>query len=195
VGSVVGQIARLRGCHVVGIAGGAEKCRYAVQELAFDACVDHRDPQLARNLAAACPRGIDVYFENVGGPVFEAVLPLLNTLARVPVCGLISHYNDTALPAGPDRTPLLMRTLLTKRIRMQGFIIFQDFGPRLGEFLEVMTGWLKDGRIKVREDVVEGLENAPKAFLGLLEGRNFGKLLVHVSANEVLPMDQGEIRP
>ncbi len=181
VGSVVGQIARIQGCRVVGIAGGAEKCRYAVQELGFDACVDHHDPDLASRLAEACPTGIDVYFENVGGRVFDAVLPLLNTGARVPVCGLISQYNAEALPTGPDRTPLLMRTLLTKRIRMQGFIIFQDYGHRLEEFLQIMPEWLRAGRIKVREDVVEGLEKAPLAFLGLLEGRNFGKLVVRMA--------------
>ena len=181
VGSVVGQIARIQGCRLVGIAGGAEKCRYAVQELGFDACVDHHDPDLASRLTEACPNGIDVYFENVGGRVFDAVLPLLNTGARVPVCGLISQYNAEALPTGPDRTPLLMRTLLTKRIRMQGFIIFQDYGHRLEEFLQIMPEWLRTGRIKVREDVVEGLEKAPLAFLGLLEGRNFGKLVVRMA--------------
>jgi len=178
VGSVVGQIAKILGCRVVGIAGGAEKCGYAVEELGLDACVDHRAPHLALRLAEACPKGIDVYFENVGGQVFDAVLPLLNTCARVPVCGLISQYNAEALPAGPDRMPLLMRTLLTKRIRMQGFIIFQDYGHRLGEFLGVMPGWLETGRIKALEDVVEGLDQVPQAFIGLLAGRNFGKLVV-----------------
>jgi NADPH-dependent curcumin reductase CurA len=181
VGSVVGQIARLKGCRAVGIAGGPEKCRYAVEQLGFDACLDHKDPDLASRLAEACPKGIDVYFESVGGAVFEAVLPLLNTGARVPLCGLIAQYNATDLPAGPDRTPLLMQTLLTKRIRMQGFIIFQDFGHRLGEFQEAMQDWLKAGRIQVREDVVEGLAKAPEAFLGLLQGRNFGKLIVRVA--------------
>jgi NADPH-dependent curcumin reductase CurA len=184
VGSVVGQIARLQGCRVVGIAGGPEKCRYAVEELGFDACLDHHDPDLASKLNSACPQGIDVYFENVGGAVFETVLPLLNTCARVPVCGLISQYNATDLPAGPDRTPLLMRTLLTKRIRMQGFIVFQDYGNRVGEFQEAMQDWLRAGDIQVREDVVEGLANAPEAFLGLLQGRNFGKLIIHVANNK-----------
>jgi hypothetical protein len=181
VGSVVGQIARLRGCRVVGIAGGPDKCRFAVEALGFDVCLDHQDPALADQLALACPQGIDVYFENVGGAVFEAVLPLLNTGARVPVCGLISQYNATELPQGPDRTPLLMRTLLTKRIRMQGFIIWQDYGHRVGEFQKAMQAWLREGAIKVREDVVEGLENAPTAFLGLLQGKNFGKLLIRVA--------------
>ena len=181
VGSVVGQIAKLKGCRVVGIAGGADKCRSAVQELGFDACIDHHSPDLAAQLAAACPQGIDVYFENVGGKVFDAVLPLLNTAARVPVCGLISQYNATALPDGPDRSPLLMRTLLTKRIRMQGFIIFDDYGHRYPEFAKDMAQWLASGQIKFREDIVDGLENAPQAFIGLLEGKNFGKLVVRVA--------------
>ena len=181
VGSVVGQIAKLKGCHVVGIAGGADKCRYVVDELGFDACIDHRSPDFKQQLASACPKGIDVYFENVGGTVFDAVLPLLNTKARVPVCGLIAHYNDTALPLGPDRLGLLTRTLLVKRIKMQGFIIFDDYAHRYGEFFAEMSQWLKDGKIKFREDVVDGLENAPQAFIGLLEGKNFGKLVVRVA--------------
>nr|WP_295084245.1 NADP-dependent oxidoreductase [uncultured Roseateles sp.] len=181
VGSVVGQIAKLKGCRVVGIAGGADKCRAAVEELGFDACIDHHSPDLPALLAAACPTGIDVYFENVGGKVFDAVLPLLNTGARVPVCGLIAQYNATALPAGPDRSSLLMRTLLTKRIRMQGFIIFDDYGHRYPEFAKDMGQWLAQGKIKFREDIVDGLENAPQAFIGLLEGKNFGKLIVRVA--------------
>jgi hypothetical protein len=183
VGSVVGQIAKLKGCHVVGIAGGADKCRYVVDELGFDACIDHRSPDFKPQLTAACSKGIDVYFENVGGTVFDAVLPLLNVSARVPVCGLIAHYNDTALPPGPDRLGLLTRTLLTRRIKMQGFIIFDDYAHRFGEFFGQMSQWLKDGKIKFHEDVVDGLENAPKAFIGLLEGKNFGKLIIRV-ANE-----------
>ncbi|WP_296447358.1 NADP-dependent oxidoreductase [Rhodoferax sp. UBA5149] len=181
VGSVVGQIAKLKGCRVVGIAGGPEKCRSAVEELGFDACIDHHSPDLAALLAAACPKGIDVYFENVGGKVFDAVLPLLNAAARVPLCGLIAHYNATALPEGPDRSPLLMRNLLTKRIRMQGFIIFDDYGHRYPEFAKDMSQWLASGQIKVREDIVDDLENAPQAFIGLLEGKNFGKLIVRVA--------------
>ncbi len=181
VGSVVGQIAKLKGCRVVGIAGGADKCRSAVDELGFDACIDHHSPDLASLLATACPKGIDVYFENVGGKVFDAVLPLLNTGARVPVCGLIAHYNATSLPEGPDRTSVLMRTLLTKRIRMQGFIIFDDYGHRYPEFAKDMGQWLAAGKIKFREDIVDGLENAPQAFIGLLDGKNFGKLIVRVA--------------
>ena len=181
VGSVVGQIGKIKGCRVVGIAGGAEKCRYVVEELGFDACIDHRGADFAQQLAAACPEGIDLYFENVGGAVFDAVLPLLNAGARVPVCGLIAHYNETALPEGPDRLPGLMRALLTRRIKMQGFIIFDDYGHRYGEFASQMGAWLKEGRIKFREDLVDGLENAPQAFIGQLEGRNFGKLVVRVA--------------
>lgn len=182
VGSVVGQIARLKGCRSVGIAGGAEKCRYVVEQLGFDACIDHHSANFAAELAAACPRGIDVYFENVGGAVFDAVLPLLNVSARVPVCGLIANYNDTALPPGPDRLGLLARTLLTRRIKMQGFIIFDDYGHRYGEFLPQMSQWLQEGKIKFREDIVDGLDQAPQAFIGLLKGDNFGKLVVRVAS-------------
>lgn len=180
VGSAVGQIARIKGCRVVGIAGGAEKCRYVVEELGFDACIDHHAADLRKQLAAACPAGIDVYFENVGGAVFDAVLPLLNARARVPVCGLIAHYNDTALPPGPDRLGLLMGAILRKRLRVQGFIIWNDYGPRFGEFFGQMSAWVRSGHVKFREDVVDGLENAPQAFIGLLEGKNFGKLVVRV---------------
>jgi NADPH-dependent curcumin reductase CurA len=183
VGSVVGQLARLKGCRVVGVAGGVDKCRFVVEELGFDACIDRRTAHLREQLAAACPKGIDVYFENVGGAVFDAVLPLLNVSARVPVCGLIAHYNDTGLPPGPDRLGLLTRTLLTRRIRMQGFIIFDDYGTRYGEFFSQMSTWLKVGKIKFREDIVDGLENAPQAFIGLLEGRNFGKLIIRVGSD------------
>ncbi len=183
VGSVVGQVAKLKGCRVVGIAGGPDKCRYVVEELGFDACLDHREPDLKGRLKAACPDGIDVYYENVGGAVFDAVLPLLNTKARVPVCGLIANYNLTGLPDGPDRTPLLMGSILRKRITMQGFIIFDDYGDRFGEFFRDMSGWVKDGKVKFREDIVDGLENAPQALMGLLEGRNFGKLVIRVAEN------------
>lgn len=183
VGSVVGQIAKLKGCRVVGIAGGAEKCRYVVEELGFDACIDHRAADLKDQLKAACPDGIDVYFESVGGAVFDAVLPLLNTRARIPVCGLIANYNMTSLPDGPDRTPLLMGAMLRKRITMQGFIIFDDYGHRYGEFFKDMSAWVQEGRIKFREDIVEGLENAPDAFMGLLVGKNFGKLVVRIAAD------------
>jgi len=180
VGSMVGQIAKLKGCRVVGIAGGADKCRSVVEELGFDACIDHRSPDLKKLLDQACPNGIDVYFENVGGAVFDAVLPLLNTGARIPLCGLIAHYNDTALPPGPDRLGLLTRAILTKRLKVQGFIIFDDYGHRYPEFFSQMSTWIKEGKIKFREDIVDGLENAPQAFIGLLEGKNFGKLIVRI---------------
>ena len=181
VGSVVGQVARIKGLKVVGVAGGADKCRYVVDELGFDACIDHKSADFAEQLAQACGAGIDIYFENVGGKVFDAVLPLLNPKARVPVCGLIAQYNAHEAPPGPDRMPLLQRTLLTKRVRMQGFIVFDDYGDRHSEFAKAMAPWVREGKVKFREDVVEGLEQAPEAFIGLLEGRNFGKLVVRVA--------------
>lgn len=181
VGSVVGQLAKLKGCRSVGVAGGPEKCRYVVEELGFDACIDHHGADFAAELAAACPDGIDVYFESVGGAVFDAVLPLLNTSARIPVCGLIANYNATELPAGPDRLGLLMGNILAKRLRMQGFIIFDDYGDRYGEFMQQMSPWVQAGKIKFREDIVDGLEQAPQAFIGMLTGGNFGKLVVRVA--------------
>jgi NADPH-dependent curcumin reductase len=179
VGSLVGQIARIKGCHVVGIAGGPAKCAYLRDELGFDAAIDHRAPDMPERLSDACPKGIDVYFENVGGAVWNAVLPLLNDFARIPVCGLVAHYNDTALPSGPDRTPLLMRAILSKRLTLRGFIV-RDFASQADEFQREVGRWLQAGQIKHREDVVEGLEKAPEAFIGMLKGRNFGKLLVQV---------------
>lgn len=181
VGATVGQIGKIKGCRVVGIAGGEEKCRYAKQVLGFDECLDHKADDFAQQLAQACPQGIDVYYENVGGKVFDAVLPLLNTSARVPVCGLVSQYNATALPTGPDRLPLLMGTLLTKRIRMQGFIIFDDYGDRYSEFAREMSQWLSQGKIHYREQIIPGLDNAPQTFIGLLEGKNFGKVVIEVN--------------
>ncbi|KAA5545366.1 NADP-dependent oxidoreductase [Roseiconus nitratireducens] len=180
VGSVVGQVAKIKGCRVVGVAGGSEKCRVGTDEFGFDACIDHHAGDFADQLAAACPDGIDVYYENVGGKVFDAVLPLLNTCARIPVCGLVAHYNDTELPEGPDRLSLLMQTILVRRLTMKGFIIYQDYGDRYEEFLETMQPWVQQGRVRYREDVVQGLENAPEAFIGMLEGGNFGKLVVQV---------------
>ena len=180
VGSVVGQIAKLKGCRAIGIAGGDVKCRSAVEDLGFDACIDHRDPALKILLAEACPKGIDVYFESVGGVVFDAVHPLLNTRSRIPLCGLISHYNDCEAPTGKDRTFEVMGTFLKRRVRLQGFIIFEDYGSHFGEFQKQMSEWLSGGTIKYREDMVEGLERAPDAFIGLLQGKNFGKLVVQV---------------
>lgn len=180
VGSVVGQIAKIKGARAVGIAGGADKCRYVKDELSFDDCLDHRAPDFAARLKAACTKGIDVYFENVGGAVFDAVLPLLNPFSRIPVCGLIAQYNATELPPGPDRLPLLMRNVLTKRLAIRGFIV-SDFAALQGDFLRDVSQWLKEGRIKYREDIVKGLENAPATLIGLLKGKNFGKQLVRVA--------------
>lgn len=178
--SAVGQIAKIKGCRVVGIAGGAEKCAYLLNELGFEAAIDHRAPDLPKSLADAYPKGIDVYFENVGGEVWNAVFPLLNDFARIPVCGLVAHYNDTALPSGSDRTPLLMRAILSKRLTLRGFIV-RDFASQADEFRREVAKWLREGQIKYREDVVEGLENASEAFIGMLKGHNFGKMLVQVS--------------
>lgn len=176
VGSVVGQLAKLKGARVVGIASGADKCRHAVEVLGFDACINRHAPDLATRLAAACPRGIDVYFENVGGAVLAAVLPLLNLNARMPVCGFISHYNDPAPAAGPD-----LATILAKRIRIQGFIILDHYGERFDAFRRDMAAWLLEGRITLREDIVDGLEQAPAALARLLQGGNFGKTVVRVT--------------
>ena len=177
VGSVVGQLARLHGCRAVGIAGGKDKCDYVVKELGFDACVDYRaaGADLVKDLRAVAPKGIDVYFENVGGAVQSAVIPLLNDFARVPLCGLISVYNEMQMLPGPD-----WRSLLIKRIAVTGFIVSDHFHEMDGFWKEVPAA-VKAGRIKYREDVVQGLENAPQAFIGLLKGKNFGKLLVQVS--------------
>ncbi|MGA8902775.1 NADP-dependent oxidoreductase [Bradyrhizobium sp.] len=180
VGSVVGQIARIKGARAVGIAGGPDKCRFVIEKLGFDACIDHRAPDLAARLASACPKGIDVYFENVGGAVFEAVFPLLNPFARIPVCGLISMYNATSLSPGPILLPHLMRAILTKRLTFRGFIV-SDFAARYGDFVRDVSAWVGERRIKYREDIVEGLENTPRALIGLLRGENFGKLLVRVA--------------
>lgn len=181
VGATVGQIGKIKGCHVVGVAGGAEKCQYAKEVLGFDECLDHKAEDFAEQLGRACPKGIDIYFESVGGKVFDAVLPRLNTKARIPVCGLISQYNATKLPDGPNRMSLLMSQILIKRLTVQGFIIFDDYGHRYNEFAKQMSQWLSNGQIKYREQMVDGLESAPKAFIGLLEGQNFGKLVVRIN--------------
>jgi NADPH-dependent curcumin reductase CurA len=180
VGSLVGQIGKLKGCRVVGIAGGADKVAYMQAELGFDVALDHKAPDFATQLAAACPQGIDIYFENVGGHVWEAVFPLLNDFARVPVCGLIAHYNEEGPRPGPDRLPMTMRAVLSKRLNLRGFIV-SDFAAQAGDFRRDVAAWLKEGKIKYKEDVVQGLENAPGAFIGLLKGRNFGKLVVKVA--------------
>ena len=182
VGSAVGQIARIKGARAVGIAGGKDKCDYVKRELGFDDCLDHRDPDLAAKLRDACPKGIDVYFENVGGAVFEAVFQLLNAFARVPVCGLIAQYNDTE-PTVPKWAASMMRNVLTKRLNIRGFIV-SDFAARHGDFLRDMSQWLREGKVKHREFVTEGLDSAPAAFMGLLKGANFGKQLVRVGPDK-----------
>ena len=182
VGAVVGQIAKLKGCRVVGIAGGARKCAYAREQLGFDECLDHHAPELPQRLAAACAKGIDVYFESVGGEVLYAVIPLLNVGARVPLCGLISWYNLAKLPTGVDRTPQLLLTALRQRVKIQGFIIFDHY-RRTGAFQQDMSGWLREGRVRYREELIEGLESAPRGLIGLLRGENFGKLIVRVSGD------------
>ncbi len=181
VGSAVGQIAKIKDARAVGIAGGKEKCDYIVKELGFDAAIDHRSPDMAAKLKTACPNGIDVYFENVGGAVWDAVFLLLNDFARVPVCGIVAHYNDTALPPGPDRTPMLMGAVLRKRLTLRGFIV-SDFAAQVNDFYRDMGQWLREGKIKYREDIVDGLEKAPEAFIGVLKGKNFGKQLVRVAS-------------
>ena len=180
VGSVVGQIAKIRGCRVVGVAGAQKKCDYATGELGFDACVSHYNETLPDDLKAACPDGIDLYFENVGGKVFEAVLPLLNDFARIPICGRIANYNMTGLPDAPNEVPRLMGLALIRRLMIRGFIVF-DHGAREGDFLRDVGGWIRSGELTYREDIVDGIENAVAAFQGLLRGENFGKLLVRVS--------------
>jgi hypothetical protein len=182
VGSAVGQIARIKGARAIGIAGGKDKCDYVKREFGFDECLDHRDPDLAAKLKAACPKGIDVYFENVGGAVFEAVFPLLNAFARVPVCGLIAHYNDVEAKP-PKWAAMMMRSVLTKRLTIRGFIV-SDFAARHGDFQRDMSGWVREGKVKYKEFVTEGLGSAPEAFMGLLKGANFGKQLVRVGPDK-----------
>lgn len=179
VGQVVGQLAKLTGCRMVGIAGGPDKCRHAVEALGFDACVDHRAPDFPEALKAACPKGVDVYFENVGGAVLEAVLPLLNDNARIPLCGVMSTYNGRD---GDDRggSGRLMRTLLVRRVMVQGFLIGDHFAG-MGAFRERMKGWIASGEVRAFEHRVPGLEAAPEAFLGLLRGDHLGKLVIEVA--------------
>jgi NADPH-dependent curcumin reductase len=181
VGSLVGQLARMAGARAVGIAGGADKCRYVTDELGFDAAIDHRAPDMAGQLAAACPDGIDVYFENVGGKIWQAVLPLLNRFARVPVCGLIAQYSGSDETAD-DRLSVTMRQILTKSLLVRGFINYEFADEHYPEFLRVVAEGIDAGRIRYKEDLVEGLEKAPEAFLGMLEGKNFGKVVVRVAS-------------
>lgn len=183
VGSTVGQIGKIKGCRVVGVAGSEEKCRDAVENAGFDVCLNHKAPDFAEQLKAACPDGIDIYYENVGGAVFDAVVPLLNSKARIPLCGVVAHYNNSGGFEGPDRLPAFIGTLLKKRIRIQGFIIFDDYAPHFPAFRTRMEEWIRQGKIYTREDRVDGLENAPEAFMGMLQGHNFGKLVVRLADN------------
>jgi len=175
VGAVAGQLAKRSGARVVGIAGGGEKCRYVTQELGFDAAVDHRGGDLAAALDAACPNGIDVYFENVGGAVQQAIFPRFNDFGRMVMCGMISEYNDREPRPGPN-----LGAVVRKRLRIQGFIV-GDQRHRFGEFRQMAAPLVRAGQLKYREDIVAGLDRAPEAFIGLLQGRNFGKLLVRLA--------------
>jgi len=179
VGSLVGQLAREEGARVVAIAGGPDKRAYLRDTLRFDAALDHRAPDFAAQLAAACPKGIDVYFENVGGAVWQAVLPLLNLYARVPVCGLISQYSGGGV-GERDLLPATMRQVLTRSLTIRGFINSEFVPEHFTAFLQRVGTGVAEGRITHREDIVDGLAQAPEAFIGMLEGRNFGKMLVRV---------------
>jgi len=175
VGSVVGQLAKIWGCRVVGIAGGKQKCHYVTKELGFDACVDYKAGNLYQDLKAACPKGVDVVFENVGGEILDTLLRQMNLFSRIVVCGLIAEYNATE-PYGYKN----LRAILVNRIRVQGMIVF-DWKERYGEALKALAGHLAEGKLKYRESVVEGLENAPKGLIALLKGGNFGKQLVKLA--------------
>ncbi|MGJ8514425.1 NADP-dependent oxidoreductase [Carnimonas bestiolae] len=178
VGSAVGQIAKLKGARAVGIAGGEEKCRLLTEHFGFDAAVDHRADDFAEQLAKACPDGVDVYFENVFGKVWEAVFPLFNTYARIPVCGLASLYNATGPFAEPDHLPVVMREVLSRSLTLRGFIQTEFAKEQSASFLRDMGEWVSAGKLKYLEDVVDGFEKAPEAFIGLLEGANLGKLII-----------------
>lgn len=175
VGAVVGQLAKIKGCRVVGIAGSPDKCKYVVEELGFDACLNYKTDDLVPALKAACPSGVDIYFENVGGAVFAAILRVINKGARIPLCGIISEYNVTGNPSGPN-----LRPLLVNRATITGFIV-SDHPERAPAFIQEVAPLVMSGTIKFREDIVDGLDHAPAAFIGLLKGKNFGKLMVRVS--------------
>jgi hypothetical protein len=175
VGAVVGQLARRAGARVVGIAGGADKCRWVEAELGFETCIDHRSADLGAALDRACPSGIDVYWENVGGAVQQAVFPRLNDFARMVMCGMVAEYNDVEPRPGPN-----LMSAVRKRTKIQGFIV-SDQWQRFAEYRAMAAPLLRSGEIKYREDIVEGLDRAPEAFIGLLQGRNFGKLVVRLA--------------
>lgn len=177
VGSVVGQIARIHGCHVVGIAGGKRKCAYLVDELGFSAAIDYKNDDLARALRTHCPDGVDVFFDNVGGETLDAVLTRLRLHARIAICGAISQYNNTGPVSGPSN----YLSLLVNRARMEGFVVF-DFADRYAEAGKTMAGWLQAGKLKSREQIEDGVENFPRVFLKLFEGGNFGKLILRNTA-------------
>jgi len=181
VGSLVGQLSKIAGAKAVGIAGGAKKCAFVREELGFDVAVDHSAADFRSLLAVACPSGIDVYFENVGGAIWQAVLPLFNQFARVPLCGLIDQYDGNKPRDAVDHLPETMRQMLTKSVSLRGFINFEFAETYFENFLRDVSQWMAEGRIRYREDIVDGLENAPTAFLGMLRGQNFGKLLVRVA--------------
>jgi hypothetical protein len=187
VGQIAGQLARLKGARVVGIAGREEKCRFVTEELGFDACVSHLSPTFAADLAAACPAGVDVYFENVGGPVFEAVLPLFNTKARMTICGLIAHYGDDA---GADARAALMlqgeQTFRERNVVVRDLFVGDFVADHEASFLRQMSGWVAAGQVRYREDIRQGLETLPAAFAEMLKGGNFGKMLVQVSDDPTL---------
>jgi NADPH-dependent curcumin reductase len=176
-GAVAGQLAKRAGAYVVGIAGGTDKCRFVEAELGFDAAVDHRAADLGATLDRACPNGIDVYFENVGGPVQQAVFPRLNDFARMIMCGMVAEYNDVEPRPGPS-----LMSVVRKRIKIQGFIV-SDQWQRWGEYRAMAAPLVRSGALKYREDIVDGLDGAPEAFIGLLQGRNFGKLLIRLGAD------------
>jgi len=175
VGAVVGQLAKRAGARVVGIAGGADKCRWVEAVLGFEVCIDHRSADLGLALHHACPKGIDVYWENVGGPVQQAVFPRLTDFARMVMCGMVAEYNDVEPRPGPN-----LMSAVRKRIKIQGFIV-GDRWQRFAEYRAMAAPLLKSGELKYREDIVEGLDRAPEAFIGLLQGRNFGKLVVRLA--------------
>ena len=180
VGSVVGQIAKIKGCRAIGVAGGAEKCRFVTDELGFDACLDHRADDFEGQLANASPNGIDIYFENVAGRVLRAVMQHFNFFARMPVCGLIAQYNAAGSAEDVDYLPQFMRTVLTHRVAVRGFIV-RDYADQESEFLREVSAWIAEKRIKYREHRVKGLENAPEMLIGMLKGENFGKTIVEIS--------------
>lgn len=180
VGSLVGQLATIAGARAVGIAGGPNKCAFVKEELGFDAAVDYQADSFPAALVKACPGGVDIYFENVGGAVWQAVLPLLNQFARVPVSGLIAYY-DKGYSGGDNLLPETMRQTIAKRLTIRGFINFDFEASYYSDFLRDVSGWLREGRIHHREHIVDGLENAPQAFIGMLTGENLGKTLVRLS--------------